>query len=326
MSDHHGREFTGWFIPKHVIDLFEADIINAKEMILLARIDSLSKNRNGCYASNEYLGEQLQMSKGSISKAISKLKKLKLLHEAKFDGRKRYLKTYMDVFEDPDPPACSKPAMQRNQKQARSVIKNDHHSNRGENKRPSSKVNLRRRVAARSDAPCLVSHTEEDRTAAALLRSVLIQYRSHLTVPPRKVSFDTFVKYMAKLRIDRAVPSSQIMEVLRWLEVHYGDEWVPDMHKAEDFYTNFEKYRKAMHRAESNGSARAVSNAGKRTAAHRRKMELRRQVLDWAKAEGFIGHSSMIVDPSTVKLALTALGEDPKLITATFVNSGGDEE
>lgn len=69
------RNFKGIWIPKEVYLNKELSWI---EKILFVEIDSLD-GEEGCYASNEYFAEHLQVSKGRISKMINKLVKMKYI-------------------------------------------------------------------------------------------------------------------------------------------------------------------------------------------------------------------------------------------------------
>ena len=84
------RDFKGVWIPK---DIWLDNRLNALDKIILVEIDSLDATEEGCYASNQYLAEFCQCSESKISSAINKLIKLNYLEIAKFDGRKRFIKS-----------------------------------------------------------------------------------------------------------------------------------------------------------------------------------------------------------------------------------------
>ena len=65
------RDFKGVWIPK---DIWLNDELNWSEKLLLVEIDSLSSGQKGCFATNEYLGKFLGLSKDRISKLITSLK------------------------------------------------------------------------------------------------------------------------------------------------------------------------------------------------------------------------------------------------------------
>lgn len=83
------RDFKGIWIPKQIYLNRE---LSWADKILLVEIDSLD-NEKGCFASNAYFAEFLNVSETAISKSISKLKKHGFVYQDSFDGRKRVLKT-----------------------------------------------------------------------------------------------------------------------------------------------------------------------------------------------------------------------------------------
>lgn len=86
------RDFKGIWIPKEVYLNKE---LNWTDKILLVEINSLD-NEDGCFASNEYFAEFLDVSTTTISKSISKLISFGFMYIESFDGRKRVLKTNID--------------------------------------------------------------------------------------------------------------------------------------------------------------------------------------------------------------------------------------
>ena len=89
------RDFKGIWIPKNIwID----SRLSATEKIILAEIDSLDIEGQGCYASNQYLADFCQCSERKISEAISKLVRLNYLQVKSFDGRNRILQVCIERF------------------------------------------------------------------------------------------------------------------------------------------------------------------------------------------------------------------------------------
>lgn len=82
------REFKGVWIPK---EIYLNTDLNWTDKILLIEIDSLDVGE-GCFASNAYLANFLNVTETTISKSISKLKELGFIELTSFDGRKRVLK------------------------------------------------------------------------------------------------------------------------------------------------------------------------------------------------------------------------------------------
>ncbi|XDD48586.1 helix-turn-helix domain-containing protein (plasmid) [Leptospira sp. WS39.C2] len=66
---------------------------------LFAEIVSLHDN-GGCFASNRYFSEILGLKADTISRIITSLKKLGILEQTGFDGRRRFLKPILKIQSD----------------------------------------------------------------------------------------------------------------------------------------------------------------------------------------------------------------------------------
>lgn len=75
MSEDQKREFKGVWIPK---EIWLNPLLSLQERVMLAEIDSF-ETKNGCFASNAYLGKIMRLSPSRVSGIISKLIKLKYL-------------------------------------------------------------------------------------------------------------------------------------------------------------------------------------------------------------------------------------------------------
>jgi hypothetical protein len=82
------RDFKGVWIPK---ELYLDENLSWAEKILLVEIDSLDRDDNGCFASNEYLSKFLMLKEGTVANMIIKLIERGYLIKRGFDGRKRYI-------------------------------------------------------------------------------------------------------------------------------------------------------------------------------------------------------------------------------------------
>ena len=90
MEDEPKPRFTGIFIPVEILEMRE---LSPLDQILLSWIDALHcKEKGGCFASNEYLAERLNVKVNTIVKAIIKLRKMGLIEDVSFDGRRRIIR------------------------------------------------------------------------------------------------------------------------------------------------------------------------------------------------------------------------------------------
>lgn len=87
------RDFKGVWIPK---EIWFDDRLTITEKAIFAEIDSLDKNGQGCFASNEHLAEFSGLSKISISRIVSKLIDVGYIERGEFDGRQRILKSRLN--------------------------------------------------------------------------------------------------------------------------------------------------------------------------------------------------------------------------------------
>jgi hypothetical protein len=86
MDEHRG--FRGIWIPK---EIYLDERLDANEKILFSDIYSLSDEKKGCFASNEYFAKFLKVSDRQVQRYISNLKKYNLILQTNFDGRQRSL-------------------------------------------------------------------------------------------------------------------------------------------------------------------------------------------------------------------------------------------
>lgn len=129
------RDFKGVWIPKEV---YLNQDLNWIEKILFVEINSLDKNKRGCFASNEYLADFLETSERTVSRGISKLKKLHLIKQKNFDGRRRILLSQLNLD-------YAKTSRQTRQKCLGRLDKNVHHINTSNNIDDKKKNNTKKR-------------------------------------------------------------------------------------------------------------------------------------------------------------------------------------
>jgi len=83
------QRFTGYWIP---VELSALELSRSEEF-LLSLIDSLEADApNYCFASNEYLAKHMRISLSRVSFYITRLKRLGLIEQVSFDGKRRTLR------------------------------------------------------------------------------------------------------------------------------------------------------------------------------------------------------------------------------------------
>lgn len=90
------RGFKGIWIPK---EIWTNKKLSLFEKCLFAEIDSLDDKVNGCTASNEYFSKFFSVTSDRISTYITKLKRLGLIEQIKFNGRVRTLKSNLSKLD-----------------------------------------------------------------------------------------------------------------------------------------------------------------------------------------------------------------------------------
>lgn len=84
------RDFKGIWIPR---EIWLNPNLSMSAKALWAEIDSLySEEVGGCYASNEYLCEFMQLKERRLREVLSELKAQGFVEEVSFDGRRRTIK------------------------------------------------------------------------------------------------------------------------------------------------------------------------------------------------------------------------------------------
>lgn len=93
---------TGIFIPIEILDLTDSkgeQILTLTEKVLLSIIDSYyCEKHGGCFASNEYLANKLDVKENTIVKALIKFRKLGMIEDVSFNGRIRVIRSLVGEF------------------------------------------------------------------------------------------------------------------------------------------------------------------------------------------------------------------------------------
>lgn len=93
IEEQHPRQFTGVFIPAHI---WERKDISGDQKLLWAEIQSLSRRKEGCTASNEFLAGRMGWTERTVQRHLEILRGFNLIRTTRFDGRRRTLQVVMD--------------------------------------------------------------------------------------------------------------------------------------------------------------------------------------------------------------------------------------
>lgn len=92
--------FTGIFIPVEILNLAE---LTPSDIILLSWIDALyDEEEGGCWASNKYFSEKLNLSEKWVSEIIMKLMKMGLIEKVSYNGRIRIIRACKEKWYQPE--------------------------------------------------------------------------------------------------------------------------------------------------------------------------------------------------------------------------------
>lgn len=96
IEEQHPRQFTGVFIPAHI---WERKDISGDQKLLWAEIQSLSRRKEGCTASNEFLAGRMGWTDRTLRNHLKALREFGLIRTTSFDGRHRTIQVVMDDTE-----------------------------------------------------------------------------------------------------------------------------------------------------------------------------------------------------------------------------------
>src|SRR5215472_17455900 len=94
------QQYTGTWLPRHVMRMLWRGKLTPIEVMVLATIDSMV-GEHGCWASNSYIADLIHIREKSAGRIICRLRKLQLVKQIGFDGRRRYLETRWTRAKDP---------------------------------------------------------------------------------------------------------------------------------------------------------------------------------------------------------------------------------
>lgn len=222
------RDFKGIWIPQ---SLWLDPRLSPNEIILLAEVVSLDDG-DGCFASNEYLGNFLGVSSGRAANILSHLRNLKLIKTISFDGRKRKIKADLTKTVKADLTKTVKYSSLPtgdNKERCRVVKKRQRRRSSlldfSDGKSPKNK-NLYHEFARRLYDKC------------ASKRKVM-----------RKPNLFQWANDIRKLR-DNKWTIKEIKETLDWYIDHFGEKYVPKAYSGKAFREKFIGIRDQMENLE----------------------------------------------------------------------------
>lgn len=248
MSETHERQFTGWFIPRQMVELFTDGTLSATELLLLATVDSFVRNsEKGCFASNAFLADQLRVEKDTISKAITRLTRMELLEHVAFDGRRRYLVTCWSAA------TAERAGKILSRVGSKSYAASDRNPIPPPLKVGANKQMNTERAALRGGffgGDKLLTFPEQ---AAKKLEQIIREHRKLQATPNPK----QWVREMEML-LKEVGDTARIKKTIKWYAKHIGEPYVPQAYSAKSFR---EKFHSIESKLEMGGLEKAAQHA-----------------------------------------------------------------
>jgi len=265
-EEHHARHYRGTFIPVEILDLFETGEVSARAIMLLIIVDSFTRNRKGCFASNEYLRKKLGVdSTRTVRSLISDLKDKGLLKCKMRNNNQRLLRTCLEK-QVPFADTCRSEGEEENfqgggrkfpggrKKISRGEEENFHHNKEEYRKRntkegyssaapcgEAGESNQKKKKTRKKKEP-----SDFDVRAAELLRKIV--NRAGGIQGESRLNMRNWEDHFRKLRELDKRPEKDIKKLLQWYKVGINDRYTPRVLTGEMFRKRFVDLWIAMNR------------------------------------------------------------------------------
>lgn len=97
-KDQPQTRFTGLWIPAELLEIRELHMTTVMLAAWIHALDDPNNKHGGCFASNEFLADKLRVKPNTVAKALTELRKLKIIEDKSFDGRTRVIKSRLNKF------------------------------------------------------------------------------------------------------------------------------------------------------------------------------------------------------------------------------------
>lgn len=286
------KQFRGVWLPARILEMLEAGELTTTEVILLAVIDAYTERGSGCWASNEYLGQIVGVKSRQVRAMLSKLRKLGLVENRSFDGRRRSMVAVYHTTTT-EPP-----------REAVDCHSERHHT--ATDNRDNNNTQPQAAGGGSDDMPFFqetppngkAHPSPQDKEHATLLRDAM---RAKLTTT-RPIRVDKWADHFRKLRQVDSVQPARIRRVLDWYADHMGGPYVPVAPSAQSFRSKFFQIEAAMQRDPNADTGEVTPQAAE--------IATRLATLHWPK-----GSAAQL--PRAVQASLDALGRVRELIAST---------
>lgn len=240
-------------LPDGIRRLVIQKVLDSREAILLAMIDSLVDPQRGCWASNRYLADLVgYVNQRTVSKKLRKFKELGLITitNGGKNSKCRCIETY---WSRKFPTGMEQyPSGYCNSTPAGTVVQippsyRDNKSNISRRSANTARENVSRNESV--GFGLIPSKTKPtDKTDLALAEWLKEMVLSKSSRSPR-INMTQWAKEFRLLRHHDNIPIEDIEEVLGWLEDHFSDRYTPIVRSAKSFREKWDNLIAAMERS-----------------------------------------------------------------------------
>ncbi len=224
-TERHETQFRGVWIPAEIIAKFRDGDLTSFEMVLLAIIDSLATSKHGCFASNKYLAKIVGRSQKHVRLSIARLKRLGILKQVGFDGRKRYLETTWVPGRAPVDGRSERPQTGRPLQYSKVYTLSGPSPDDG---RSFGLIPNTSGTASKFDMDC-----------AIILLEACQRYLGASHKYLKRVKPSVWADHFRLLREVDEVGEPEVVKVLEWYNANMGGEFTPQAYSGESFRRKF---------------------------------------------------------------------------------------
>ena len=266
------------YVAADMMDLLASGQINHVEYAILHNIGTLyNKKNNGCFASNAFIAKRSKASPHTVSLAITKFRRMGVIEVINSQGKNRRLIVYWHSFSLQKNKRINSNGLIEDKKKKSNMaagrqVKADstwrphatlpsgytpcnlaatRHQNREENREENKKNFRKPKVRVTPSKSTKRKSLEKpqvttfDREQGCKLREVLERIGLKNIIKQKR---ETFYRTITRLREGLGVTEKEIVEMIDWLSVSYGQKFVPTIFKIDDLFTKWDNFVAAKDR------------------------------------------------------------------------------
>ncbi len=221
-------QFTGWWIPRELIELYHTGDLSLSELILVAMIHSLARGKEGCTASNGFLADRMKLKVRRIQQMLEKMKAMELIVVWEKNGRRR-IKTYFNGGPTPRNPL--RPPVQSVAPPSPAKAGQD------------SKV---KHTVARSLDGGFFGKTPKTGFSLKCAKKLYHALATRRLIQRRNPNLKQWAEEFRKLRVKDQVSKAEIKRTLIWFMSNLTERYVPQAYSADSFRKKFDSIHARM--------------------------------------------------------------------------------